>query len=214
MPWIRAEGFHKTPHFNTITMKPAAGRGVVTASLAPYATWDFQLALSLFIGSEAEAESLVAQWIGLFLQTQGATGFFFFQDPNDNAISVSNGTMLNVTPGAAAPMGNQGDGSSVMYQLARYIGGGFDIIQNVNGTPSLYVNGTYTSAYSVSSTGVITFETAPPLDATLQWGGNFYFLCQFQEDTLKDLARFYQNGGNAQEALWDCGDVRFSSVFI
>ena len=214
MPWVRAAGFHKTPHFNTITMKPAAGRGVVTASVCPYATWDFEVALSLAIGSEADSASILNAFLGMFLQCQGATGFFLFTDPQDNAISQANGTMLNVTPGAANPMSNLGDGTSTQFQLARNIGGGFDIIQNVNGTPTLYINGELTTAYSVSATGVISFVSAPASDATLQWGGDFYFLCQFAEDTLKDLARMFQYGGSTIDSLWDCGDIKFSSVFV
>lgn len=214
MPWVRQAGFHKTPHFNTVTMKPAAGRGVVTASLCPYATWDFEVALSLAIGSEADSASILSAFLGLFLQTNGATGFWLFTDPNDNTIAQAAGTMLNVTPGAAEPMGNQGDGSSTQYQLARYIGGGFDIIQNVNGTPTLYVNGSLVTDYSVSATGVITFVDAPPANATLQWLGQFYFLCQFSEDTLKDLARMYSYGGSIVDSLWDCSGIKFSSVLI
>ncbi len=214
MPWVRAAGFHKTPHFNTITMKPAAGRGVVTASVCPFATWDFEVSLSLAVGSEADSASILNAFLGMFLQCQGATGFFLFTDPQDNLLSQANGTMLNVTPGAANPMTNLGDGSSTQFQLARYIGNGFDIIQNVNGTPTLYVNGSLVTDYSVSSTGVITFVSAPPADATLQWGGQFYFLCQFSEDTLKDLARMFQYGSSLVDSLWDCGSIKFSSVFI
>lgn len=214
MPWIRSAGFHKTPHFNTVSMVPAAGRGIVTASLKPYATWDFEVSLSLVVGSEADSASILNGFLGVFLQCQGATGFFLFTDPNDNVISNANGCMLNVTPGAPTPMGVLGDGVSVSFQLARNIGGGFDIIQNVNGTPTLYINGVLTSAYSVSSTGVITFESAPAVNATLTWGGEFYFLCQFSKDTLEDLARMYQYGTNVVDALWNCGDIRFSSVFI
>ena len=187
MPWIRAAGLGKTPHFNTVTMKPAAGRGVVTASLCPYATWDFSVTLSLAIGSESDSTTILNAFLGLFLQCQGSTGFFLFTDPNDNTISNANGCMLNVTPGASTPMGILGDGTSTQFQLARNIGGGFDIIQNVNGTPTLYVNGSLTTSYSVSATGVITFVSAPAADATLTWGGQFYYLCQFSDDTLKDL---------------------------
>lgn len=214
MPWVRQAGFHKTPHFNTITMKPAAGRGIVTASVCPYCTWDFEVSLSLAIGSEADSASILNSFLGMFLQCQGATGFFLFTDPQDNAISQANGAMLNVTPGAANPMSPLGDGNSTQFQLARYIGNGFDIIQNVNGTPTLFVNGEETSEYSVNSTGVISFVSAPPADATLQWSGNFYFLCQFSEDTLKDLARMFQYGGSLVDSLWNCGDIKFSSVFI
>ncbi len=118
MPWVRAAGLHKTPHFNTITMKPAAGRGVVTASVCPYATWDFEVALSLAIGSEADSASILNAFLGLFLQCQGAARFFLFTDPQDNSVSYANSGMLNVTSGAAAPMGTTVDGTSTQFQLA------------------------------------------------------------------------------------------------
>ena len=42
--------------------------------------------------------------------------------------------MLNVTSGAAAPMGTTGDGTSTQFQLARSIGGvAWDGDQNLNG---------------------------------------------------------------------------------
>lgn len=214
MPWVRAPGFRKTPHFNTITMKPAAGRGVVTASVCPFATWDFVVSLSLAVGSETDSATILNAFLGMFLQCQGSTGFFLFTDPNDSAVPLANGCMLNVTPGAAAPMTPLGDGTSTQFQLARNIGGGFDIIQNVNGTPTLFINGEETSAYSVNATGVITFESAPAVNATLAWSGQFYYLCQFSDDTLKNLARMYQYGGSLIDSLWDCGDIKFSSIFV
>jgi hypothetical protein len=134
-------------------------------------------------------------------------------DTNDSSVSLANSGMLNVTPGAATPMGMTGDGTSTQFQLARQIGaGGWDVIQNNNGNPtSVRVNGTPTGAYSLSSTGVVTFSSAPASSANLTWAGDIYFLCRFTDDSLADLAR---TGFNATSALWSVSNIKFESVLI
>jgi hypothetical protein len=218
--FVRGPGWKKTPHYNTVTQKPAAGRGVVTASLVPYPTWDFEVHIEWARGDEKTPTSIIAAFMDVYMQCLGSGGFFLVADPNDNAITTGAGIMLNVTPGAGTPMGTTGDGVSTMFQLARTIGpSGLaqDIIQNVNGSPtSVNINGSPTVAYSISSTGVVTFTSAPT--GTLSWGGNFYYLCQFTEDTLQDLARVGAIPNvvtpAVMDGLWSCGNIKFSSVFI
>lgn len=120
------------------------------------------------------------------------------------------GILLNVTPGAANPMQPLGDGESTKFQLARLIDQGVDILQNVT-ISQVTVNGVGTSAYTVSETGVITFAVAPPAGATLAWAGTFRYLCQFTDDSLKDLARVSKNG---KGFLWSCSAVAFESLFV
>jgi hypothetical protein len=223
IPFIRSVGFKKTPHFNTITHKPAAGRGVVTASLVPYPTWDFDVSVQWIRGDEAGPFTLLAGFLDVFIQCQGSGVFFYFTDPRDNTVSGNQGVMLNVTPGAANPMSTFGDGVSTQFQLARTIGPSglaIDIIQNVVGTPIIMVNGTPTLEYSISSTGVISFDPSlmvPPYGASLSWTGNFRYLCQFSEDTQKDLARVGAianvDDPAVYDGLWSCGGIKFSSVF-
>jgi len=224
VPFNRKAGFKKTPHFNVITQKPAAFRGVVTASLVPFPTWDFEVTLEYAIGDESTALSILASFLDVYIQCHGSGVFFLFTDPNDNNVAQGNSAMFNVTPGAAAPMGVQGDGVSTQYQLGRSIGPtglAYDLIQNTGPTsPQVYVNGELidSSLYSISSTGVITFVTAPDNLATLQWSGPFYFLCQFSNDTLKDLMRVgfipSETGPNGFDGLWQCGNIQFSSIFV
>lgn len=216
--------FKQTPHWNTITHKPAAGRGVVTASLVPFPTWDFEVSMVWSRGSLSTPLSVVAAFVDLYMQCYGAAGFFLFARPGDNVVAPSAGVMLNVTPGAANPMGTYGDGVSTQFQLARIIGPSglsFDIIQNLNGNPTLYVNGEPTYAYSISGTGVVTFNPSvyvPSPTDTLTWSGGFYYLCQFSEDTLSDLAQVGVLPDIADPALfdglWMCGNIKFSSVFV
>lgn len=212
--------WRKTPHFNTITQKPAAVRGIVTASLVPYPTWDFEVELVWTRGDERTPTSIIAAFLDIFMQCLGSGVFFLITDPNDNTVSANAGTMLNVTPGAAAPMGVVGDGVSTQFQLARIIGPSglsIDILQNVS-ISTLNVNGSPTSSYSVSDTGVITFVTAPALNASLSWSGGFQYLCQFTEDTLSDLGRVGVIPNvltpSVMDGLWSCGNIKFSSIFV
>jgi hypothetical protein len=210
--WSLKDTFKKTPLFNSIVQAPSAGRGIATASLMPYPAWAFDVSLPWSVGSYATSSSILALFVGMYIQCNGRAGFFLFNDVTDNTVATAGSGMLNVTPGAASPMGLTGDGVSTQFQLARQIGGGgWDIIQNLNGTPTIKVNGTSTGAYTMSN-GVITFTSAPASGATLTWSGGFYFLCQFEEDTIADLALVAFNIGGSQINVATA--IKFRSVFI
>jgi hypothetical protein len=221
VPWsLVKSGFHKTPHFNSLVQTPAAGRGRSSLALQPYATWDFDLDLNLVLGGESVQYSVLSQFLGCFLACCGRGGFFLFTDPNDNTVddtglSTPQSCMLNVTPAASNPMGTVGDGVSTQFQLARQIDQGVDILQQVSGVMAFVngvprVDGSGVPLFSVSTTGVLTFQAAPPNNAVITWSGSFQYLCQFTDDTLKDLARVSKNSSGW---LWSCGSVAFESVF-
>lgn len=211
IPWSLVKGgFKKTAHFESIAQKTAAQRGTSTLALMPYPSWDFVVDLNLVLGGEAIAGSVLQSFLGCYMAACGGGGFFLFTDPNDSAVTTAAGIMLNVTPGAASPMGKTGDGSSTQFQLARAVGQGTDILQNVSIT-QVNVNGTPTTAYSVSATGVVTFTTAPPALATVTWAGTFQYLCLFKDDTLKDLGRVNKNSSGF---LWSCSSIQFESIFL
>jgi hypothetical protein len=207
VPWsLVKSGFKKSPHFNTQTQKPAAGRGRSSISFMPYATWDFELDLNYVLGGEQIQYSVLQRFLGCYLACCGAGGFFLFTDPNDNSVEDQS-AMLNVTPGAA-PMSQTGDGVSTQFQLARLIDQGVDILQNVT-NPVFFVNGAEATG-SLSGTGVVTFDSAPHAGAVLTWQGSFQYLCQFTDDTIKDLARVSKNSNGF---LWNCS-IAFESVFV
>ena len=215
IPWsLVKSGFKKTPHFSTITQKMASGRRS-TLSVMPYPTWDFAVDLNYILGGEAIAGSVLQSFLGCYMACAGSAGFFLFTDPNDNTVSQNEGVLLNVTQGAAAPMGLVGDGISQVFQLARAIGDpagigavGYDIIQNA--AAEFYAGGIVNTG-TVSPTGVVTFDTAPPAGTPLTWDGSFQYLCQFTDDTLKDLARVSKNTNGF---LWSCSSIAFESVFV
>ena len=214
VPWSLVKGgFKKTPHFNNVSSKTAAGRRS-TVVYQPYATWDFEVDLDFVSGGESVQYSVLQSFLSLYLQTCGGGGPFLFTDPNDSAVddtglSTPQSCMLNVTPGAAVPMGQAGDGASNQFQLARLIGAGVDILQNVSNVLVL-VNGVVVTPASISATGVVTFATAPAAAAVLTWAGAFQYLCQFSDDTLKDLARVNRN---TDGWLWSCGSIAFEGLF-
>jgi hypothetical protein len=211
IPWnLVRSGFHKTPSYSTLVQTPASGRGRSAIAMKPYPTWNFVIDLYMVQGGEGNAGSILQAFLGLYLLTQGRGNFFLFTDPNDNVVDA--GIMLNVTTTATEPMGQLGDGTSNLFQLARNIGPGVDILQQVSGV-EIFVNGTAlgSGAFSLSSTGVVNFASAPPVNAVLTWTGGFQYLCQFTDDTLKDLSRASKNFGGW---LWECPSISLESVFV
>jgi hypothetical protein len=212
LPLSMAKGLKKSPNFNSVVQRVAAGRGNAAVSLKPYPTWDFEFDLDHITGNEASASSVFADFTGTYMACNGSTFLFLFTDPQDNAVSYANSGMLDVTAASSTPMASVGNGVSTQFQLARSIGGvAWDIIQNLNGSITVKVNGSVVVPASVSSTGVVTFSSAPASSATLQWTGNFYFLCRFEADTLDSTRSFTTNSGTDQ---WMIGSVKFSSEFV
>ncbi len=195
MPMSMSAGLKKNPHFNSIRFKGPAGINAAVA-LKPYPTWEFEFSLDHITGHEHTAASTVAQMLGTFMATAGGANLFLFTDPQDNTVS-----------GAQFGVGN---GTSTAFQLSRNIAGAVDIIQNLNGSPSIYVGGTLTAPTSISATGVVTFATAPAAGAVLTWSGSFYYLCRFDNDSI-DATRSYTINSGVDH--WMIAGIKFSSEF-
>lgn len=214
IPWSLIKGgFKKTPDFNTVVQPTAASRGDSSYSLKPYGTWLFEIDLAFVLGGPAIAASLVKSFLGTFMACSGRANYFQFTDPTDAVVGLDQGIMLNVTPAAPIPMGQAGDNASTLYQLARSVDDGVDILQNVTNLV-VKVDGTTQalgSDYTVSDTGVVTFVTVPGAAAVLTWSGNFTYLCQFTDDNLKELAMVNKNSAGW---VWDCPSIKFESRFV
>jgi hypothetical protein len=207
----KVESYKKTPNFNSEKQGNAAGRGVSAVSFKPYCTWDFDIEMPTSSGSIASVSSQVSELIGVHAACNGQGGLFLYSDYTDNAVTTGISGMLDVTPSSATPMATTGNGVSTQFQLARSLGGvAWDIIQNLNGSALVYVNGTLTTV-STSSTGVVTYSSAPSSGATLGWAGNFYFLCRWAENSFTGLSMV---GYNQTGPLWTCESCKFSSEFV
>lgn len=219
MPLSMAKGLKKSPVFNTDFEENAGGRGNSSTSMMAFPDWAFEWDMDFIQGNEAVASSTYMQFVGTFMLCGGRGGLFLFTDPQDNTMSYTNSGMLDVTDGSTTYLAPTGNGSSTQFQLARSIGGlAWDVIQNLNGSITVKVNGSVVTNYSVSSTGVVTFTptgspavAAPPNNATLQWTGNFYFLCRFAADTIDATRVFTTNSGLDQ---WSVESVKFTSEIV
>lgn len=206
-------GPKKTPNYNTKKAKTAAGY-VSTVAAKPYPTWDFNVDFENMLGNEASITDPYPLLLGLFMQTNGAAGAWYYPspDPNDSTVTQQTSCMLDVTAASTTPMAQVGNGVSKQFQCARIIGrAGIDILQNVS-VSDVYVNGVLKSEgtdYSVSATGVITFVVAPANNASLEWDGTFMYLCMFDDDTMDDLAFVVTNGAHTVHTLTG---LKFSSI--
>lgn len=150
------------------------------------------------------SSSEIQQVVGLHNDMQGRWDTFLYTDPEFNTI----------TPANAAQYGTfgTGDGSTLIFQLTvtyRIASGSgqAELIQNLNGTPILYDNGTTISAanYAIGATGIVTFGAghAPAAGHTLTWSGSWYYRCRFDEDRIA-WKRFMSK-------LW-AASVKFTSI--
>ena len=203
-PLSLAKGIKKTPKFNTVVQKVAAGRGNASISLTPLPTWEFEVSMDSIQGNEATYTSVVSEFLGIFLACGGQNGLFLFTDPQDNTVPYISSRMFDVSYGSTTPMSLTGNDTSTQFQLARNIGG-------VSGAlGGILVNGIAVAA-SLSSTGIVTFATAPASGSTLTWTGNFYYLCRFDADTVDATRTFTTNSGID---VWDFASIKFTSELV
>jgi uncharacterized protein (TIGR02217 family) len=174
-----AFGIKKTQRYNTIAQETTAFQGSTYVAGATFPVWDFTITVPQLTGRMDDPTSPLAQLNGLFNICKGRAGTFLLQDPDDNAV--------------LAYQFGTGDGTSKTFQLTRPIGAGSDIVQNVNGTPVISINGTPTVAFAIDTKGVVTFNVAPAADAVLTWTGQFDFRLKFTTDSLADLTEYFSD---------------------
>jgi len=191
-----AFGVVRTPIWNT-GEQVALSRKRSTIAYMAYPAIHFELEYEL-LRDDLTTSDLKAI-VGLFNACQGKAGTFLFTDPDFNTFSSSNQQSFGT-----------GDGTTTIFQLvAQYQNAGgpgySELIQNLNGTPVLYNNGTIIgSGYVIGPTGIVTFSTAPLAGHALTWSGSFYYRCAFDEDKL-DLSKFLNQ-------WWKGKNVAFTSI--
>jgi uncharacterized protein (TIGR02217 family) len=89
-----------------------------------------------------------------------------------------------------------GDGTKAAFQLTMtydpqliLLGtqGSFFYVRSITllaSTPVIKINNVITTAYTISSSGLVTFTTAPAAGQQLTWSGEFDVPCRFDTDTL------------------------------
>ncbi len=176
-----------SPRFSTKIQSAISGRETRAAFMS-YPLWDITFSYE-FLRNNATYQELDTL-VGFFLQVKGSWDDFLVSIPNDNSVtSMQFGT---------------GNGTQVAFQLTRTRGaGGFSFVepvQNVQTITNVKINGVATTAYTINSSGLITFTTAPASSAVITWTGSYYYRCRFTQDTAS-FDRFMNN-------LWELKKIQ------
>jgi len=167
-----------SPQFNTKVHRAVSGYEV-RAAFMTYPLWKFALKYEVLRDNAAFNE--LKTLAGFFNARQGQFDSFLYVNPSDSSVTAS---QFGV-----------GTGTQYIFQLSRSYGGYVEPVHNLNGAPSIYVNGvlkTLTTDYSISATGLVTFLSSPPNGASITWTGSFYYRCRFLADTV-DFNQFMKN---------------------
>lgn len=154
----------KEAEFNTIIQRSVSLnelRGTFTA--APIYRFGLQYELLRDDTTYNELKSL----FGFYLARQGDFDSFLFLDPDDKtATQQSLGT---------------GTGARTQFQMTRAYGAFTESVCNIGASPQIYLNGVLqASGYTVSSTGLVTFTSAPGNGVEVTWSGTYYYRCRFE----------------------------------
>ncbi len=175
----------RAPQWATRIQKAVSGKEFRSAWMsAPIYTFR----LSYEVLREAASFQEIQQLVAFFNNVRGSFDSFLYSDPNDNSITAQNfGT---------------GNGVQTAFQLMRGYGGNLEAVGQLNGAPSIYLNGVLQAAgFTVGSNGLVTFTTAPVAGSALTWTGSYYYRCRFLQDTL-EFNEFMNN-------LWEAKKVEF-----
>lgn len=180
-------GVTRTPRFKTTIDETASGREYRTA-LMVYPRTKVTLSYE-FLRDRTSADEF-RTLLGFFKKRRGSYDSFLLNDPDDNSVTDQ---QFGV-----------GDGTTTAFQLVRTLGGFVEPVYDLNGVPTIQVNGGAPGSYSISATGLVTFAAAPAVGADLTWSGAYYWRCRFMQDEM-EFEKFMQQ-------LWQAGKVEMQVV--
>ncbi len=183
-------GRKRSPVFANLGQVAISGRRA-SAALWPYPKWRWELSYEVLRSAVAYGE--LQSLLGFFLARQGSHDSFLFLDWEDYAVS-----------GQAIGTGN---GSQKVWQLVRTYGGFTEPVYDIKLTspvPAVYVAGQLQeSGYTVGSTGLLTFASAPTNGAAVTATFQYYWRCHFLQDETEFSAFMYR--------LWECRKLEFET---
>lgn len=178
----------KAPQWNTKVQRSDGGKEL-RAQFFTVPIWRWGLAYDVLRSDPTlhEYQTLV----GFINQRAGMFDSFLYSDPSDNTVT-------------AEPFGT-GNGSTTAFQLQRALGGFEENVTDLNGTPSIFINGTLqVSGYTINATGLVTFSSAPAAAAALTWSGSYYWRVRFDIDNPEFT--------EVASGLWTLKKLSFVSV--
>ncbi|HUZ30942.1 MAG TPA: DUF2460 domain-containing protein [Xanthobacteraceae bacterium] len=174
----------RAPVWKTRTQQAISGKETRLADWS-YPAWRWELTFDFLRADPVAAEFQALA--GFFNARQGAFGTFLYADADDNAV-------------AGQAIGT-GDGATTSFQFVRAFGGFIEPVLAPNVVSAVTLAGVAQapSTYSVdSTTGLLTFTTAPAFGAAVAASFTYYFRCRFAEDTL-DFEKFMATLYRAQK---------------
>lgn len=132
------------------------------------------------------------QWPQDSLDLQTLAGFYELMLGQGNVFRFFDPTDYTTSPNLSSPTPSAigiGDGVTTAFQLARVWAGMPHFVYAVNsttvqGAPKIYINNSLQSggSYSIGTTGVVTFNSAPSFGSSITADFSFYFVCRFATD--------------------------------
>lgn len=187
-----AWGMSKKPLWASRVQKSVSGKRQAIGYMS-YPLYQCTLNFNVLRATLSNNELATLQ--GFFNKMKGQVDTFKFVDPNDAAVLTAQ--QIGV-----------GDGVNKLFQLVRTYG---DFVEPVH-TPNVITSlrnaaaaQTNPTHYSVSSTGLITFVTAPLSGNVIDWTGTYHWRCAFTQDTI-DLIN--QDGVD----IWKTGKISFETI--
>lgn len=176
--------------WSTMVKQSTSGREF-RAGYYSFPIWKFVLSYEFLRSATAFSE--LQSLIGFFNSRGGSFDSFLFTDPDDSSVTdQAIGT---------------GDGVTTQFQLVRTFGAFVEPIYNINGTPTIKINGaTQSGNYTINSSGLVTFNAGqqPIPGAVVAWTGNFYYRTRFAQDST-EYTKFMRN-------LWEARKIELVSV--
>ncbi len=165
----------KAPEFTTL-VQTAASKRELRASLTAYPIYEISMSYEFLRQHGAFNE--LRELCGFFLARRGKFDSFLFTDPSDYSVTDE-------------PFGTA-NGSATQFQLTRSFGGFAEPCENINTVSGINRNGSPVGiSYTVGSTGIVTFASAPAAGA-LTWSGAYYLRCRFVQDSA-EFSQFAKN---------------------
>lgn len=180
----------RIPVWSTTVKTSVSGREFRSANFS-YPRYRYKMVYSVLRQTAAFPE--MAQLAGFFNACGGSFDSFLLTDPDDNTVTLQ-----------AIGLG---DGANKLFQLVRSFGGFVEPVYDVNGTPSIYINGvlrTVGTDYTISSSGLVTFVVAPGAGLVVAFSGSYYRRMRFEQDTA-EFTQFMQK-------LWSLQTLQLLSV--
>jgi hypothetical protein len=182
----------RTPMQKTLVSTAVSGKEY-RVWLQAWPRWKWKLDMGYlwddYAASSVQGASFMFQTLAGFVnQMQGQYSNWIYFDPWDNAVVNQECLWNNGTRWT-----NTGNGTQTVWSFFKAQNGGpvepVQWVQSPLGSSpnGIYVNGTRQSpgSYTINNgpPATVTFNTAPAFGATVEWTGQFYYLCRFTADS-------------------------------